>query len=232
MADPPPLKVDPNALTWDPAVVNVPPVPVIPAGGDPMSALISAVMPGIATELTTAVANTHAREQQFAANLTSARAAYQSTDQSGGEEIQTVANTQLAPSTTAPAASGGGGAGSQFGQLMSTAMQIGGQVAQAPAQLAGMVAAAPQAVMQGAQGAVQQISQVAGQFEKPEGDAAAVPPVDQALGLDGGSIDAEQQPPAEEGADAGASAVERAPEQTSEDDEREREEDRPNPIDL
>lgn len=52
-----------------------------------MSALISAVMPGIAAELTAAVAETHAREQQFAANLAGARAAYQSTDQGGGEEI-------------------------------------------------------------------------------------------------------------------------------------------------
>ncbi|BBX17921.1 PE domain-containing protein [Mycolicibacterium duvalii] len=229
MGDPPPLKVDPPALTWDPAVVNVPPVPVIPAGGDPMSALISAVMPGIAAELTAAVAETHAREQQFAANLAGARAAYQSTDQGGGEEIRTVADTQLAPPTaasTAGSAAGAGGAGGQFGQFMSTAMQMGGQAVQAPAQLAGMVTSAPQGVMQGAQGAVQQISQVAGQVEKSDADKGSAPPAEQFVEQ---SERPEEQPPADEGAEAGPSAAERAPDPAQDEA---RHTDRVDPIDL
>ncbi|MGE2736402.1 PE domain-containing protein [Mycolicibacterium vaccae] len=233
MGEPPPLKVDPSALTWDPAVVDVPPVPLIPPGGDPMSALISAVLPGIAADLNANVAATHAREQRFAANLNQARAAYQSTDDSGGEEIRTVADTQLAPSattaTSAPAA-GGAGAQGQLGQFMSTAMQIGGQAVQAPAQLAGMMASAPQAVMQGAQGAVQQISQAAGQSEGSEGVASA-PSVDQLGGVpevDTADVtEDEQEPRDEEGAEAGASASERAPESLPA-----HAEDRSDPIEL
>ncbi|UXA19335.1 PE domain-containing protein [Mycobacterium sp. SMC-4] len=222
MGDPPPLKVDPPALTWDPAVVSVPPVPGIPAGGDPMSTMIAAVMPGISAELTAAVAETHAREQRFAANLSGARAAYQSTDQSGGEEIRTVADTQLAPSTAAATAGSGAGAGGQSGQFMSTAMQMGSQVAQAPAQLAGMAASAPQGVMQGAQGAVQQISQMTGQFETSEGDNASAPTLDQ-------FANAEQQLAADSSAESGESAEERVPESVAED---ERGTDRVNPIDV
>ncbi|MGE2728514.1 PE domain-containing protein [Mycolicibacterium vaccae] len=226
MGEPPPLKVDPSALTWDPAVVDVPPVPVIPPGGDPMSTLISAVLPGIAADLNANVAATHAREQRFAANLNQARAAYQSTDDIGGEEIRTVADTQLAPSaataTSAPAA-GGAGAQGQLGQFMSTAMQMDGQAAQ----LAGMMASAPQAVMQGAQGAVQQISQAAGQSE----GAAPAPSVDQLGGVpevDTADVtEDELDPRDEEGAEAGASASERAPEPSPPHDEN-----RSDPIEL
>lgn len=199
-----------------------------------MSTLISSVMPGLASELTAKVAETHAREQRFAGNLAGARAAYQSTDQTGGEEIRTVADTQLAPSAAAPPTAGAGGAGAQgqMGQFMSTAMQMGSQAVQAPAQIGGMIASAPQAAMQAGQGAFQQISQVAGQFEKSEGGQDSIPPVDQVVEqTDDASRESDQQPPAEQGAEAGDSAVELAPE-TERDERAERDEERLDPIDL
>lgn len=182
MGEPPPLRVDTPALTWEPAVVTVPPTPVIPPGGDPMSAMISALMPELAAPLTAAVAATQAREQRFAADLTGVRAAYESTDQAGGEEIRTVSDTQLAPAGAAGASpvgggSGAGGAGGQFGQIMGTAMQVGSQAVQAPMQAMGAVASAPQGLMQGA---MQQFGQLSGQVDKPggqDGDKSA-PTVD------------------------------------------------------
>lgn len=165
----PPLRVETPALNWEPAVVTVPPVPTIPAGGDPMSLMISAIMPGLAAPLTADVAATHTREEQFAANLVSARTSYEATDQSGGQAIRTVSDSQMAPSAAAAGAGGGG----QFGQMMGTAMQMASQAAQMPAQVMGMAAQAPQAAMQAGQGAVQQIGQMAGQFGKAEGGSDA-----------------------------------------------------------
>lgn len=132
-----------------------------------MSLMISALMPGIAAPLTAAVTATQAREEKFAGNLAAARTSYETADQAGGEAIRTVSDTQMAPSTAA--AAGGGG---QFGQMMSTAMQMASQAAQVPAQVMGMAAQAPQAVMQAGQGAVQQIGQMAGQFGKADGEGA------------------------------------------------------------
>ncbi|MCH9730025.1 MAG: hypothetical protein K0U84_10190 [Actinomycetia bacterium] len=162
----PPLRVDTPSLTWDPAVVTVPPVPVIPPGGDPMSLLISGILPELAVPLDTEVAATSAREEQFAANLAGARSAYQSADQAGEQEIRTAANPLA---TATPAASGS--AGGQSGQMMSMAMQAASQAVQAPMQLMGMAAAAPQGLMQAGQGAFEQVSQLSGQVGKPEGES-------------------------------------------------------------
>lgn len=216
MGNPPPLRVETPSLTWDPAVVTVPPLPVIPPGGDPMSVMISAIMPELAAPLTADVAATRAREEQFAANLAGAQAAYQSTDQAGEQEIRTVAN----PLATAnPATSGS--VGGQSGQFMSTAMQTTSQAAQAPMQLMGMAAAAPQGIMQGAQGAIQQVGQLSGQIGKPEGESDL--PAHQSLGEeqsaqpdDDGAGTVEQapvgeEPPAAEGPPVGEGAPEETP---------------------
>lgn len=196
MGDPPPLRVDTPALTWAPAIVTVPPVPVIPAGGDPMSMMISAVMPELAAPLTTDVAATRTREEQFAANLSGARRAYQSTDQAGEQEIRAVADTQLAPVNTAATGSVGG----QSGQFLSTSMQTAGQAAQAPAQLMGMAATAPQRIMQGAQGALQHAGQLFGRYDESTGERDD----DSRPAQDRGSAD-------DDGAGAGNSAIEPAP---------------------
>lgn len=220
----PPLRVETPALNWEPAVVTVPPVPTIPAGGDPMSLMISAIMPELAAPLAAEVAATHAREEQFAANLTSARMSYEATDQSGGEAIRTVSDTQMAPTAAAPSSAGGGG---QFGQLMGTAMQTASQAAQVPSQVMGMAAQAPQAAMQVGQGAAQQIGQMAGQFGKSEG--AGGPDAQGGGSSEVGTQDpGDHQPPKpqpeqshepedepkreHEGAGPGSAATERAPE--------------------
>ena len=70
--------------------------------------------------------------------------------------------------------------GSQMGQqLAQQGSQMGQQLAQQagqiPSQLAGAAGQGPQSVMQGAQGAVQQISQMAGQFGKAGGDDGKAP---------------------------------------------------------
>lgn len=170
MGEQPPLRVETPALNWDPADVSVPQLPAVAPGPDPMSTLIAAVVPELATALTTAVAETRAREERFAANLEAARTSYQTTDDAGGQEIRTVADTGLSPASTPAAASGGGGGASmgQFGQVLGTVTQTAGQAVQAPTQAMGMAAAAPQGLMQG----VQQFAQVAGQ-SGDEGDDSA-----------------------------------------------------------
>ena len=196
MSNPPPLRVDAPALTWDPTVVTVPPVPAIPAGSDPMSQLISAVMPELAGRLTADVAATHAREEQFAANLARARSAYQSTDEAGAQEIRTVAEAQMAPVSTAAPGSPGG----QSGQFLSTSMQAAAQAAQTPAQLMGTAAAAGQGFMQGAQRALQQAGQLSGQLPTPPSEGDEEPRPEQ-----------QRNPGDDEGAGAGNSAIERTP---------------------
>ncbi|MGD9618349.1 MAG: hypothetical protein AB7G47_11595 [Mycolicibacterium sp.] len=161
MGNPPPLRVDAPSLNWDPADVTVPPVPTIPPGEDPMSQMISAIMPGLATPLADAVAATRAREEEFASNLAGARSAYQATDQAAEQEITTAADSQSA--RTQPAVAGS--ASDQTGQFIATAMQTVGQV---PTQIAGMATAAMLGIAQGSQGAMQQVSQLAGQLGKPE----------------------------------------------------------------
>ncbi|MGB1224710.1 MAG: PE domain-containing protein [Mycobacterium sp.] len=171
MGDPAPLRVDTPSLNWDPADVTVPPVPLIPAGLDPMSTMISAVLPELAVPLSTAVADLHAREERFAANLAGARSAYQSADDAGEHEIHAVSQQGAVP---APAVAGSENPATSSGQLMGTAMQVGSQAAQAPMQMMGMVAAAPQGVMQGAQAAMQRLGQLSGQAETPEGENSDV----------------------------------------------------------
>ena len=198
VGNPPPLRVDTPSLTWSPAVLTVPPVPVIPAGEDPMSVMIAATMPELAAPLAAAVAATHAREEQFAANLAEARNAYQSTDHAGEQEIQTVADTQLGAATPSTA----GPVGGQSAQFLSTAVQTAGQAAQAPMQMAGMAAAGPQSVMQGVQGASQQVGQISGQLGRSDEEDRA--PAD--------TLDREERSQRDADDDsAGKSAIERAP---------------------
>lgn len=209
MGDPAPLRVDTPSLNWDPADVTVPPVPLIAAGLDPMSTMISAFLPELAVPLNTAVADLHAREERFAANLAGARSAYQSADDAGEHEIQAVSSQQGA--VTDPAVAGSENTTTASGQLMSTAMQVGSQAAQAPMQMTGMLAAAPQGIMQGAQAAMQRLGQLSGQAEQPGGEnsevidpaATAAEPRDQDGETDDNGADT--------GAGPGSSSGERVP---------------------
>jgi len=82
------LRLTEEALNWDPAAVTVPPVPAIPPGADPMSVMLAAIAPEIATAVTQGVAEALAREERFSANVSSARTSYQNTDGAAGQQIQ------------------------------------------------------------------------------------------------------------------------------------------------
>ncbi|MEZ0052242.1 hypothetical protein ABIA30_003254 [Mycobacterium sp. MAA66] len=169
-----PLRVDPEALTWDPANVVVPDVPAVPPGADPMSTMVSAFLPTLPADLNSKVAATQAAEQQFVDSLTAAKGNYQNSDDAGQQSIQQAsARNDAAYAPAASASSGGaqgaGGQSSQFGQLMSTAMQAAGQVVQMPMQAAQMAGSIPQTAMQIAQ----QVGQLGGGADKGASDKGA-----------------------------------------------------------
>jgi hypothetical protein len=160
------LRLTEEALNWDPADVAVPPVPAIPPGADPMSVMLAAIAPEIATAVTQGVAEALAREERFSANVTGARASYQNTDGAAGQQIQGAAGlTEPGSAAAGVGSTPAGGAGQQAGQLgqmMGMPMQMAQQAAQIPMQLAGMAASIPQGIMQGVQSAMQQVGQLAG----------------------------------------------------------------------
>jgi hypothetical protein len=161
------LRLTEEALNWDPAEVTVPPVPAIPPGADPMSVMLAAIAPEIATAVTEGVAQALAREERFSANVSGARTSYQNTDGAAGQQIQGAGgltepgSAAAGVGSTNAAASPAGQAG-QLGQMMGMPMQMAQQAAQIPMQLAGMAASIPQGIMQGVQSAMQQVGQMAG----------------------------------------------------------------------
>lgn len=164
----PHLRLIEEALSWDPAEVTVPAAPAIPPGADPMSVMIAAIAPQIATAVTQGVAEALAREERFSANVTGARTSYQNTDGAAGQQIQGAGELAEPGSVAAGAGSTNGAASSgaqqagQLGQMMGMPMQMAQQAAQIPMQLAGMAASIPQGIMQGVQSAMQQVGQMAG----------------------------------------------------------------------
>jgi hypothetical protein len=82
------LRLNEEALNWEPAEVTVPSVPAIPPGADPMSVMLAAIAPEIATAVTEGVAEALAREERFSANVTGARTSYQNTDGAAHQQIQ------------------------------------------------------------------------------------------------------------------------------------------------
>jgi PE family len=160
------LRLTEEALNWDPAAVTVPPVPAIPPGADPMSVMLAAIAPEIATAVTEGVAEALAREERFSANVAGARTSYHNTDGAAGQQIQGAAGMTEPGSVPAgvgstPAAGAAQQAG-QLGQMMGMPMQMAQQAAQISMQLAGMAASIPQGIMQGVQSAMQQVGQLAG----------------------------------------------------------------------
>jgi hypothetical protein len=207
------LRLTEEALNWDPADVTVPPVPAIPPGADPMSVMLAAIAPEIATAVTQGVAEALAREERFSANVTGARTSYQNTDGAAGQQIQragglTEPGSAAAGVGSTNAASPAGQAG-QLGQMMGMPMQMAQQAAQIPMQLAGMAASIPQGIMQGVQSAMQQVGQMAGgtgEETDPESDQQSDSP-DKAKHAESAN---EKPPPPSDGA-AGPGNAERAP---------------------
>jgi len=215
------LRLTEEALHWDPAEVTVPSVPAITPGADPMSVMLAAIAPEIATAVTKGVAEALAREERFSANVTGARTSYRTTDGAAQQQIQGAGEltepggVAAGAGSTNAAASPAGQAG-QLGQMMGMPMQMAQQAAQIPMQLAGMAASIPQGIMQGVQSAMQQVGQMAsgaGEKTDQELDQQGDGTPDEAKHAESAEeVPAEKAQPSAPGDGAvGPSAAERAP---------------------
>ena len=159
------LKVDLETMSWSAAEVQPLGWVHLPGHGDPVSLMLSNYVPGLVDGANEKVAAAQANDQAFAGKVSSARSAYQSGDEAGGQTIQK-AGENLNPASAAGKAGGGadGGMG-QFGQMMGMAMQA----FQAPAQAMQALGSVPQTAMQAAQQIGQQVQQLAGQAGKDGG---------------------------------------------------------------
>ena len=159
------LKVDLETMSWSAA--SVPPAEGanIPAKADPVSLMLSSYLPGLVDGANEKVEAATANDHAFAGKVSSAKSAYQSGDEAGGQTIQK-AGESLDPASAAGKTGGGadGGMG-QFGQMMGMAMQA----FQAPAQAIQALGSVPQTAMQAAQQIGQQVQQLAGQAGKDGG---------------------------------------------------------------
>jgi hypothetical protein len=122
-----PLK-KPEGLSWNSASVELPEIPMLPAGQDALSATISAVLPTLAAPLAANVATLQAKETMFSGKLGAAQAAYQNSDDAGSQSVGQIVGMlgqvgqQAGQMAGAPAQAIGGQTG-MFGSLMQQAMQ-------------------------------------------------------------------------------------------------------------
>jgi hypothetical protein len=125
-----PLK-KPEGISWDAASLELPDIPMLPAGQDALSATISAVLPTLAAPLAANVATLQAKENMFSGKLGAAQAAYQNSDDAGSQSVGQIVGMlgqvgqqagQMGQMAGAPAQALGGQTG-MFGSLMQQAMQ-------------------------------------------------------------------------------------------------------------
>lgn len=125
-----PLK-KPEGISWDAASLELPDIPMLPAGQDALSATISAVLPTLAAPLAANVATLSAKENMFSGKLGAAQAAYQNSDDVGSQSVGQIVGMlgqvgqqagQMGQMAGAPAQAIGGQTG-MFGSLMQQAMQ-------------------------------------------------------------------------------------------------------------
>jgi hypothetical protein len=153
---PDPLK-KPEGLSWNSASVELPEIPMLPAGQDALSATISAVLPTLAAPLAANVATLQAKETMFSGKLGAAQAAYQNSDDAGSQSVGQIVGMlgqvgqqagQMGQMAGAPAQAIGGQTG-MFGSLMQQAMQAaqgggaGGQAAGGQAGASGAAGVGP-----------------------------------------------------------------------------------------
>jgi hypothetical protein len=140
----------PEGLNWNAASLELPEIPMLPAGQDALSATISAVLPTLAAELTANVATLQAKEHMFSGKLGAAQAAYQNSDDAGSQSVGQIVGMlgqmgqqagQMSQSAGSPMQALGGQTG-MFGQLMQQAMQ-GAQGGGAGGQTGGSAAGGP-----------------------------------------------------------------------------------------
>ncbi|QFS89201.1 hypothetical protein FIV07_00510 [Mycobacterium sp. THAF192] len=223
MGNPPPLSVDPeqlaaagNELKYSAGQLPDPPGPFGVVGSDPLTQAIDLQIPAIEQPIATQLPAVKAQATKTAGNVIAAADAYLKTDQQlGGQISQEMQNlpaaeglsggggsaggaaASAAGGTAGAAGSAAGGAGS-MSQMMSTPMQMASQMSQMPTQAMGAVTSAPQGVMQGAQQVGQQVQQMVGQFGEAGSSNVGSGP--------------HAEPAAQEGAAAGDTRAERAPE--------------------
>lgn len=117
----------PQGISWDPASVELPPVPMLPPGQDAMSMTISALLPMLAAPLEASVASLQAKETMFSGKLGAAQAAYEGADESGGQSVGQLSSMlgQMGQmgQQAGQAGQGAGGGSGMFGQMMQQAMQ-------------------------------------------------------------------------------------------------------------
>jgi hypothetical protein len=174
-----PLK-KPEAISWNAASVELPEIPMLPAGQDAMSATISAVLPTLAAPLAANVATLAAKENMFSGKVGVAQAEYANSDDAGSQSVGQVVGML-------------GKLGEQAGQMG----QMAGAPAQAAGQGSGMFGSLMQSAMQGAQGSGG--GQSAGGQGSGGGAGMATPagPVGQQPMRDEGALDAQGEPNAE-----------------------------------
>jgi hypothetical protein len=121
---------------WEPAQVQMPEVPMLPAGEDPMSATISAVLPTLTAPMEANIAALQGKETMFAGKLGASNVAYQGSEDSGQQGVMQVVQSlgQI------------GSQAGQMGEMTSAPGQMGGQ-------LGGSFASLMQPIMQAFQGA-------------------------------------------------------------------------------
>ena len=223
MGNPPPLSVDPeqlaaagNELKYSAGQLPDPPGPFGVVGSDPLTQAIDLQIPAIEDPIATQLPAVKAQATKTAQNVISAAEAYLTTDQQlGGQISQEMQNLPAAEGLSGGAGSAGGAAASAAGgtagaagsaaggsgpmsQMMGMPMQMASQMSQMPTQAMGAVTSAPQGVMQGAQQVGQQVQQMVGQFGEADSSNVGSGP--------------HAEPAAQEGAAAGDTRAERAPE--------------------
>lgn len=159
------LKIDLETMSWSAGTVDPAESASIPAGGDPVSLMLSSYIPGLVDGANAKVAAAQAEDHAFAGKVSSAKGAYQSGDDAGAQAIQKADGNLNPASATGKSGGGTDGGMGQFGQMMGMAMQA----FQAPAQAMQALGSVPQTAMQAAQQIGQQVQQLAGQAGKDGG---------------------------------------------------------------
>jgi hypothetical protein len=182
----------PDGISWNPASVEMPPMPMIPPGEDAMSMTISGLLPTLTTPLATSVTALSAKETMFSGKVVEAQSAYQNADDSGGQSVGQLSSMigqvgQMAQQAGG-AAGGAGGGSSGFGSLMEQAMkaaQGGGSESGGPQQASAGQSAGQPSGAQGPAGA-------AGPQQR--GDAAVSPGQEPGAQRDDGEAEHREAP--------------------------------------
>jgi hypothetical protein len=116
---------------WDPASVQLPQIPTLPPGEDPMSSMISAALPTLSAQMEANVAALQGKETMFAGKVAASNAMYSGSEDSGQQGVMQIVQMlgqmggqagQLGEVAGAPTQMFSQ-MGSQFGQLMQPMMQ-------------------------------------------------------------------------------------------------------------